>query len=336
MKFVTIEKIRISIGSASVLDLGTLPQFNNPPTTCYIMTFTDGHCIANCGFCPQARSSKSSMEKLSRVNWPVFYLKDFLTKLKYMSFSKKFERICIQTLNYPENFNDLIEIITQIRTYTNIPISVAIPPLSKEKLKELKIRGVDRVGIALDGASADIFEKIKGKSIGGPYTWEEHLQKLNEALEIFTPGFVSTHIIIGLEETEKQVIELVENLHNLGIIVSLFAFTPIKGTKFEKNPPPIVKSFRKLQLGRFLIYNREKKSNDFAFNLKGEIININISKKELNMIIDDTNAFLTSGCPGCNRPYYTSKPSGPIYNYPRALTEKEKREIFQSVYNYVN
>jgi len=37
--------------------------------------------------------------------------------------------------------------------------------------------------------------------------------------------------------------------------------------------------------------------------------------------------FQTSGCPGCNRPYYNEKPSGPIYNYPRSLTREEKTEI---------
>jgi len=333
---VTIEKIRLSVGSASVLDLGALPQFKNPSTTCYVMTFTEGHCIANCGFCPQARSSRSSIEKLSRVTWPIFFFKDFLTKLKYMPFSKKFKRICIQTLNYPENFDDLIEIITQIRIHTNIPISVAIPPFLKEQLKELKIKGVERVGIALDGATSEVFEKIKGSKIGGPYIWEEHFQKLNEALEIFSPGFVSTHIIIGLEETEKQVIELIEELYNLGIIVSMFAFTPIKGTKFENIPQPAILSFRKLQLGRFLIFNNKRKLKDFTFNTRGQIININISKKDLNMIINDTNAFLTSGCPGCNRPYYTSKPSGPIYNYPRTLTEKEKVEIFELIHTFIN
>lgn len=331
----TIEKIRISVGSASVLGLGSLPQFKNPPTTCYIMTFKEGHCIANCGFCPQARSSKSSVEKLSRVNWPIFKFKDFLTKLKYMPFSKKFKRICIQTLNYPENFNDLIEIVTHIKIYSDIPISVAVPPLPKEKLRELKIKGVQRVGIALDGASPEIFEMIKGKDIGGPYTWKEHFQKLKEALEIFSHGFVSTHIIIGLKETEKQVIELIEELYNLGIIVSLFAFTPIKGTRFENIQQPSIKSYRKLQLGRFLIYSNGKKANDFTFNMKGEIINININKKELNVIINETDCFLTSGCPGCNRPFYTSKPSGPIYNYPRLLTEKEKIEVYEILNKFV-
>lgn len=332
----TIEKIRLSVGSASVLGLGSLPQFKSPPTTCYIMTFKEGHCLANCGFCPQARSSKSSIEKLSRVYWPVFLFKDFLTKLKYLPFSKKFSRICIQTLNYPDNINDLIEIITKIKTHTNTPISVAIPPISKEKMEELHLKGVQRVGIALDGATSEIFDKIKGSNVSGPYTWEEHFQKLKEALEIFSPGFVSTHIIIGLGETERDVTERVEELHRLNILVSFFAFTPINGTKFENIPQPALLSFRKLQLGRFLIINSKKNSKDFTFNRKGEIVNINISKKELKMMIDNTNAFLTSGCPGCNRPYYTSKPSGPIYNYPRALTDEEKEEIYDLINKFVN
>ena len=66
------------------------------------------------------------------------------------------------------------------------------------------------------------------------------------------------------------------------------------------------------------------------------MININIYKKELKNIIDDTDAFLTSGCPGCNRPYYTSRPSGPIYNYPRKLNESEKVEIYNLLKRFVN
>ena len=335
VKLVTIEKIRVSVGSASVLGLGLLPQFKSPPTTCYIMTYKEGSCNANCGFCPQARSSKGSIENLSRVNWPIFSFKDFLTKLKYMPFSKKFERICIQTLNYADNFNDLIEIVTQIKTYTDIPISVAIPPFSKEKLKELKYKGIERVGIALDGATPDVFDNIKGMNIGGPYKWDEHIHKLHEALEIYSKGFVSTHIIIGLGETEKQVIELMEELNDMGITISLFAFTPVKGTKYENKPQPEILSFRKLQLARFLIINHKRKLIDFTFNMSGQLININISKNNLNNIINDSNAFLTSGCPGCNRPYYTSRPSGPIYNYPRVLTEKEKMEVYNLLFEFV-
>ncbi|MFX1530430.1 MAG: radical SAM protein, partial [Promethearchaeota archaeon] len=333
---VNIEKIRVSVGSASVLGLGSIAKFKDPPTTCYIMTYKEGYCTANCGFCPQARSSEGSEEMLSRVNWPVFYFNDFLTKLKYLRSSKKFKRICIQTLNYPENFTDLIEVISQIRKNIDIPISVAIPPLSKENLKELKLIGVQRVGIALDGATPEIFDKVKGNGVNGPYKWDEHINKMKEALEIFSEGFVSTHLIIGLGESEKDVIEIIENLHSLQILISLFAFTPIKGTKLEHEKQPPLLSFRKLQLGRYLIVNKGKKFKDFTFNLKGDLVHININKMELKNIIDGTNAFLTSGCPGCNRPYYTSKPSGPIYNYPRELNETEKEKIYELLYKVVN
>ncbi|MHA2007728.1 MAG: radical SAM protein [Promethearchaeota archaeon] len=331
----SIEKIRVSIGSASVLGLRSTIKLKDVPTTCYLMTFKEGHCTANCGFCPQASSSKSSMEMLSRVTWPTFKFKDFLTKLKQLPSSKKFRRVCIQTLNYSGNFEDLKEIITQIKLNINVPISVAIPPMSRDKLIELKLMGVQRVGIALDGTTPEVFKKIKGSGVDGPYDWDHHYNKLIEATEIFPNGFVSTHLIIGLGETEKEVIERIEELTNLKILISLFAFTPIKGTRFEKNTQPPILSFRKLQLGRYLIVNNIKKMNDFAFNLKGDIININISKMQLKNIINETEVIFTSGCPGCNRPFYTSKPSGPIYNFPREINIKEKEEVYKLLQDFV-
>ena len=86
----TVEKIRVSVGSASVLGLDYRSKFKDLPTTCYVMTYKEGYCSANCGFCPQARSSKSSRAKLSRVVWPLFSFKLFLKKLKNLPVSKGF------------------------------------------------------------------------------------------------------------------------------------------------------------------------------------------------------------------------------------------------------
>lgn len=332
----TIEKIRVSIGSASVLGLYESTRFKAIPTTCYLMTYKEGHCTANCGFCPQARESESSIELLSRVNWPIFPFKDFLTKLKYLPPNKKFKRICIQTLNYFQNFQDLLDIVSQIKKNCESPISVAIPPMSKEKMEKLKIAGVERIGIALDAATPEIFEKIKGKKINGPYDWETHLQNLKDALKIFAEGFVTTHLIVGLGETQKEILKLISDLNELKIKVSLFSFMPIKGTKLENLHQPDLLNFRKIQLGRYLLINELKSLNDFTFNSYGDIIKFNLNKKDLWNVVNSTDAFLTSGCSGCNRPYYTSKPSGPIYNYPRNLSTGEKEEIFESLINLVN
>ncbi|NVM45494.1 MAG: radical SAM protein [Candidatus Lokiarchaeota archaeon] len=330
-----IDKIRVSIGSASVLGLYESERFKDSPTTCYLMTYKEGHCTANCGFCPQARESESSIELLSRVSWPIFSFKEFLTKLNYLPPNKKFKRICIQTLNYFQNFQDLTEIIPQIKKNSEIPISVAIPPMSKEKLEQLRSFGVERIGIALDAATPEIFENIKGKKVKSSYNWETHLQNLKDALEIFPEGLVTTHLIVGLGETSKEILELISDLHKLKIKVSLFAFMPIKGTKLENLHRPKLITFRKIQLGRYLLINELKKLSDFTFNNNGDIIKFNLNKRDLWNIISNTDAFLTSGCPGCNRPYYTSRPSGPTYNYPRNLTNNEKEDVFESLINLV-
>ena len=330
------DKIRVSIGSASVLGLYESKGFKDIPTTCYLMTYKDGHCTANCGFCPQARESGSSIELLSRVSWPVFSFKDFLTKLNYMPHSKRFKRICIQTLNYMQNFQDLIEIVSQIRKRCNIPISIAIPPMGKENLERLKLLGVDRVGIALDGATPEIFERVKGKVVRGPYNWSNHIQNLKEALTIFGEGNVTTHLIVGLGETAIAILKMIKKLHDLRIRVSLFAFMPIKGTLLENLSQPDLLNFRKIQLGRYLLVSNNTTLKDFTFNNFGEIVKFNLNEKELRQIICISDAFLTSGCPGCNRPYYTSKPSGPIYNYPRTLLTHEMDDIFKSLKNTIH
>lgn len=330
-----INKIRVSIGSASVLGL-RLIKLKSPPTTCYLMTYKEGHCIANCGFCPQARDSYSSTANLSRISWPTFSFAEFLISLKNIASLNKFKRICIQTLNYPNNFQDLLVIITQIRKVISIPISVAIPPMSKEQLKELKSIGVQRVGIALDGSTPEIFDLIKGKGVNGPYNWDIHFKSLRDAIEIFAKGFVSTHLIVGLGETQKDILKQIEEVHNLAILPSLFAFTPIEGTKFEHMLQPDLLVFRQVQLGRYLIMFKNKKIKDFNFNSKGDITNFNITKKNLKDIVNDGEAFLTLGCPGCNRPFYTSRPSGPTYNYPRKLNKAEKEDIYNLLQIFVN
>ncbi|MFO7796552.1 MAG: radical SAM protein [Promethearchaeati archaeon] len=331
-----VNKIRVSIGSAVKLGLSSSIKIKDSPTTCYIMTYIKGRCAANCGFCPQARSSNSSLDKLSRVSWPIYPFIDFLTKLKYMTPSKRFKRICVQTLNYPQNFKDLVEIVSEIKKETSIPISIAIPPMKMEKLRELKILGVQRVGIALDAATEKTFERVKGNSVNSPYNWGDHYDVLIESTKIFSEGTISTHIIVGLGDTQKEIMELINQLKKYSITPALFAFMPIKGTKLEHLEQPTILDFRKCQLGRYLLINDDKNLRDITFNNKGEIINFNINKNDLRFIIDESVAFMTTGCPDCNRPYYTSKPSGPIYNFPRKLNQKEREQIYNQLKNFTN
>jgi len=141
---------------------------------------------------------------------------------------------------------------------------------------------------------------------------------------------------VGLGETAIAILKMIKKLHDLRIRVSLFAFMPIKGTLLEDLSQPDLLNFRKIQLGRYLLVSNKRTIKDFTFNNSGEVVKFYLNEKELWDIICNTDAFLTSGCPGCNRPYYTSRPSGPIYNYPRLLLTHEKEDIFKNLLNTVH
>jgi len=323
-------KIRVSLGSAIVMGL-MKGKLDAAPTTAYLMTYRDGKCTANCGFCPQARESSSRADMLSRVSWPVFPTKIVVDGLRSAVVDGKIRRVCIQALNYPEVFSDLLSLVKTIGQRIDVSISVSCQPLNKRNLKRLSSSGVERIGIPLDAATEALFDKIKGVIVRGPYIWRKQFQLLREAVKIFGKGKVSTHLIVGLGETEREMIETIQRCVDIGVLPALFAFTPISGTALESNSQPSIEKYRRVQLARYLIVNKIARYENMGFDEKGRLVDFWVDKETLLSIIESGKPFLTSGCPNCNRPYYNEKPSGPLYNYPRKLAEKEifmvKREL---------
>ena len=131
--------------------------------------------------------------------------------------------------------------------------------------------GVDRLGIALDAATEALFNKVKGKDAGGSYSWENQFRQLNQALDVFGEGNVSTHVIVGLGETEKEAVEVIQRCVDMGVLPALFAFTPVRGTALEKKSPPKVESYRRVQLARYLIVNGKTRVADMQFDGEGKI-----------------------------------------------------------------
>jgi biotin synthase-related radical SAM superfamily protein len=320
------EQIRVSVGTAIVLGLLD-GRLDTQPTTAYLMTYRIGKCTANCGFCPQARASKSNAELLSRVSWPAFPTSNVLTELAAEAKEGKIKRVCIQTLNYPEVFGHLEAVVKEIKKSSAVPVSVSCQPLNSQNIELLKKAGVDRLGIAVDAATEAIFDKVKGAIAGGVYTWEKEFRQLDEAIAVFGKGNVSTHVIVGLGETEKESIHVIQRCVDLGVLPALFAFTPVKGTALEAKLPPKLESYRRVQLARYLIVNGKARIDDMEFDVEGKITGFGVPGEALEAVVDGGLPFRTSGCPSCNRPYYNEKPGGPLYNYPMPLSKIEIEKI---------
>lgn len=325
-----VKRIRVSVGTAAVLGLLRL-RSNAEPTTAYLMTYTGDSCRANCGFCPQASGSSSSKDLLSRVVWPDFDFDIFMDKAIPSFRESKFLRVCIQALNYPKFMDDVFQISSSILSEASIPVSVSCPPAGKPELKRLKQVGVERIGISIDAATPEIFEKVKGSLAGGPYRWDSHFSALKNALEVFGRNRVSTHLIVGLGETERQIVKIIQKLSDMGVNPSLFAFTPIKGTRLEGSRRPEIDRYRRVQVARYLIMQGESSAKLMKFDGNERIIDFGTNPEILHRSLSLGHPFKTLGCPGCNRPFYTENPRGPMYNYPRDLSDGERRRTLEEM-----
>jgi biotin synthase len=323
------ENIRVSVGSAIVLGL-MHGKLDTLPTTLYMLTYHDSKCTANCGFCPQARKSKSRADMLSRVTWPIFQTSQVIQKLKNLN-NKKVKRICIQALNYQTVFEDILNLIREIRVAVDLPISVSCQPFREEEMKKLADASVDRIGIPLDAATEDIFDRVKGNLAEGPYTWARQQENLKKAVEIFGRGKVSTHLIVGLGETEKDMANMIQWCVDNGIFPGLFSFTPVIGTALESGSQPSLDHYRRMQIARYLVANGKARYEKMVFNDYGCLIDFGVIKEELLQTIRSGKPFLTSGCPDCNRPYYNERPGGPLYNYPQMPLSNEIDEIEKQI-----
>jgi len=318
-------KVRVSIGSAIVLGL-TEGRLDAEPTTVYMLTYNRGKCSASCAFCPQSARSEARADLLSRVVWPAFPTRDVIPRIAQAFDQEKVKRVCIQALNYRGVQKDVIRLARRIRSQSRVPISVSCQPLKREDMHRLVQAGVGRVSVALDAVTRELFNEVKGASVGGPYTWEGHIEALKEAVEIFGRDHVTTHLIAGIGETEEDFVATIQRCVDLGVYPAIFAFTPIAGTVMADYSPPPVSYYRRLQLARQLIAHGIRRYEDMEFK-EGSLTHFGLSREKLLSIVRSGEPFKTSGCPDCNRPYYNERPGGPIYNFPRQLATVETAEI---------
>ena len=311
-----VKHVRVAFGTGILLGLWR-GQLAVAPTTAHLLTYYKGRCGANCKFCPQARGSTADLRMLSRVIWPHYELGKVLAALSENS--NEFERVCIQAVNYPNVIDDLCELVEGTKGACGLPISVSCQPLKRRDIERLSASGVERVCVALDAVTPELFERIKGGDSG--YRWDEHVKALEDARSIFGDR-VSTHLIIGLGETEREAVDAIQLLHDRGITVALFAFIPIRGTQLAGEKQPDVASYRRVQLTRYLIAQGLATAEEMWFE-DGRIVNFGVEQGVLNRTVDSGEPFRTSGCLGCNRPFYNESPRGPIYNYPRRPVARE-------------
>ncbi|HWQ40727.1 MAG TPA: radical SAM protein [Desulfosporosinus sp.] len=312
--------IKCSAGTAKVLGFKDF-RTDALPTTAYLMT--GERCTHDCSFCSQARNSSAKSDLLSRVTWPSYGKQYTIDGIITAFAANKLKRACFQVVNSQDSLKETRELLQELHGESSIPLCVSSAVETLESVRELIGLGADRISIALDAACERVFSEHKSGS------WNNRYEFLTKAAEAF-PGRIATHLVVGLGETEEEMHKTIQEMVNLKVSVALFAFTPIRGTKLEKRLPPALDHYRRIQAARYLMVKGLDQFEQMTFS-EGKLTAFGLERERWLSFLADGEAFRTSGCPDCNRPYYNEKPGGVIYNYPRPLTEKQCRRALAEI-----
>ncbi len=331
--------IRISVGTASIMGMNELRQ-KEVPTTGYVML--GENCVYNCFFCNQGKNSYGSKDKLSRVTWPSCDFESFKQGL-IVGEKNGLRRLCIQEVTTRDkNFKELRNnIISVVNKETSLPISLSSNVMNLKDVEELFETGVEKLGISLDVCNPTRYKEYKGGS------YEARLDLIKAAAERF-PGKVSTHIIVGLGESDRELLWTIDKLANSGVNIALFAFTPLKGTPLSNHNPPNVLRYRKIQAASYLIVNQLISFEQLIFSIPSPgccdvksdendcLVGIDISLENFKAWLSQGDAFKTTGCLDCNRPYYNERPGATPFNFPGQLKEEESKTAHDLLISNLN
>jgi biotin synthase len=274
-----------------------------------------------------------------RVDWPAVPMADIVDIVAKDPENSPFHRMCISMITHPRSEQDTFAVLEEWTDRIDpdaIPVSILSNPttMTREDVQRTKDLGADIFTVALDAATPELFDRTRGKGVQSPHKWKKYWDIMLEAKDIFGPQKFGAHIIVGMGETEYEVLELVQELVDLGGHSHMFCFFPEDGSLMDHLPATPRDQWRRVQLARYLIDYRDVRVDQMSFDEQGRVVSYGISDAELSDVIDAGIAFRTSGCPGkfqddisaCDRPYGDSPPSN-IASYPFQPKKKDIRKI---------
>lgn len=334
------EYVQLSTAAAITLGVMSGRMYRCECTRCLnlLLTYPEG-CRANCAYCGLARHREAERDyadrNFIRVDWPAVPMNDIVDIVARDPGQNAFHRMCISMITHPRSEQDTYAVLRQWTDRISpeqIPVSILSNPttMTRASVQTCKDLGADIFTVALDAATPEIFDRTRGKGVQSPHQWGHYWEMLLAAKDIFGPQKFGAHIIVGMGETEREVLRLVQQLVDLGGHSHLFCFFPEQGSLMDHLPATPRDQWRRVQLARYLIDYRGVREEHMGFDGQGRVVDYGLPGSEMAAVIDAGIAFRTSGCPGkisedisaCDRPYGDSPPSN-IASYPFQPRKKD-------------
>lgn len=334
--------IQTSLAAAITLNLKKGNFYRDARLNCLNLLLSyEGGCKGRCAYCGLAKNRNTTVDENTfiRVKWPKYEFEAILGQAKKQQANLK--RVCVAMVTNPRALDDCNHLVRRLKQETGLLISALVTPTlirNKSQIVELKENGADSLGIAVDTATEELFEGFRGLGVQGPHQWAHYWQVVQDAVDVFGANNVSVHLIVGLGETEADMVEVIQRVHQLKAVPHLFAFYPEKGSPLEMLGQPSIGQYRRIQLARYLIVNGLDHRDQMKFNSGGQLIDFGVN---IEPAVKTGVPFMTSGCRdlhgevACNRPYGNERPGELLYNYPFRPTGEDleliRKQLWQGL-----
>jgi lipoyl synthase len=290
-----------------------------------LLNYEDG-CRSDCGYCGLARTRPGTYEDKSfiRVEWPLVPTDELVDRMAARD--DTMTRLCISMVTHPHAYRDTLEIAARITARVTAPLSILVAPptLNRTKLERFKTVGVDMIGIGLDAVTEDLFRRIRTDvpAGGAGLSWAKYWEVVNDAREIFGPWKVNCHTLVGLGETDRDLIDIFTRLRDREIFSYLFCFNPEPDSRMADHPKSALRRWRRIQLAKHLIETDGFAAEQFDFDADDNLTVLDGDAEVVERSVESGIPFMTNGCPGaggepgCTRPYGSYRPSEPFRDFP--------------------
>jgi lipoyl synthase len=338
------EYVQMSTAAAITLGVTNGKMYRCECTRCLnlLLTYPEG-CRANCAYCGLARHREADRDfadrNFIRVDWPSVPIDRVIEIVEKQGENTPFHRMCISMITHPNSEDDTFTIL---KKWTDkiptdlIPVSILSNPttMTRADVQKTKDLGADIFTVALDAATPELFDRTRGRGVQSPHRWAKYWEILEAARDIYGKGKFGAHIIVGMGETESEILHLIQQLVDMGGHSHMFCFFPEKGSLMDHLPATPRDQWRRVQLARYMLDYCNVRVEQMGFDEDGRVVNYGVPEAELNAIIDAGIAFRTSGCPGkfqddisaCDRPYGDS-PVSDIASYPFKLNKNDIKKV---------
>ena len=329
--------VRLSGASAIALRL-TSGRFTRPfefGGINLLLNYEQG-CFSDCAYCGLARNRPGSYEDKSfiRVDWPLAATDEVVARMA--KYEEKLTRLCISMVTHGSAYRDTVDITERIAAKVRTPLSILVAPptLNYERLKTFKEIGVDMIGVGLDAVTEKVFFERRTNVPQGGLKWQNYWDVINDSREIFGPWKVNCHTLVGLGESDRDLITMFYDLKQRQIFSYLFCFNPEPDSRMGGEPKSSITRWRRIQLVKSLLEDYDLAPGRIQFNENGDLTGLKISFAEAYRVVKTGMPFMTNGCPGengepgCTRPYGSYRPSEPYRDYPFLPDKNDQKQIY--------